>query len=420
VVEDAVTFGAWSQIAAAANLRHDPGMAAGRCFRFDGFVLDVDRRELRFGDELRPLQPQVFDLLVYLVTHRERVVAKIELLDELWKGAVVTDASLQRAVSLARQALARPGGPDLIETHARRGYRFAGNAETRRDVPATVDSTQWPRPSYVETADGVHLAWRVLEAAGDQRREARPDIVVVSGWSLPMEAWATHPRASAILGELRALGRVVLFDRRGVGLSDRVKTAASLEQRALDLDAVLDAARTARAVLVGFSEGAPLSLFHAAQRPERVHGLVLVGAFSKMIGEHGFSEERLAALREYIRHAWGGGATVTAIFPDHAGDRELARWAAEVERLGASPGAALDLLEMNLTVDAGPFLGAIRAPAVVLHHREDRVVDVENGRQLARRLSRVRYIEVSGTDHTFLLDDRDVLVEALRSLLCAP
>src|SRR5512139_3728378 len=99
-------------------------MAAGARFRFDGFVLDVDRRELRFGDELRPLQPQVFDLLVYLVTHRERVVAKRELLDELWKDAVVTDASLQRAVSLARQALARPGGPDLIETHARRGYRF--------------------------------------------------------------------------------------------------------------------------------------------------------------------------------------------------------------------------------------------------------------------------------------------------------
>jgi pimeloyl-ACP methyl ester carboxylesterase/DNA-binding winged helix-turn-helix (wHTH) protein len=394
-------------------------MPPGTRHRFDGFVLDVDRRELRLGDELRPLQPQVFDLLVYLVTHRERVVAKTELLEELWKDVVVTDASLQRAVSLARQALARPGGSELIETHARRGYRFVGRVEAEGErAPPSVDEAEWPAPSYVETADGVHLAWRVLPASGAPRGEAATDIVLISGWSLPMEALATHPRAGAILGELRALGRVVLFDRRGVGLSDRVKTTASLEQRALDLDAVLDAARTRRAVLVGFSEGAPLALFHAARRPERVRGVVLVGAFTKMVGHPGgWSEERVASLRDYIRQAWGRGATVTAIFPDHARDPELARWAEQVERLGASPGAALDLLEMNLTVDARPLLEEIRVPAVVLHHREDRVIDVDNGRELARRLADVRYVEASGTDHAFLLDDRDLLIDAIRSLV---
>jgi pimeloyl-ACP methyl ester carboxylesterase len=393
-------------------------MPAGTRHRFDGFVLDVDRRELRFGDALRPTQPQVFDLLVYLVTHRERVVTKSELLAELWKDAVVTDASLQRAVSLARQALARSGGAELIETRARRGYRFVGRVEAQGEPTRhALDDAEWPAPAYVETADGVHLAWRMLPASAAAQGESDTDVVLISGWSLPMAALSTHPSAGAILGDLRALGRVVLFDRRGVGLSDRVKTAASLEQRALDLDAVLDAARTPRAVLVGFSEGAPLALFHAARRPARVRGVVLVGAFTRLTGHlGGWREERVASLRDYIRRAWGRGATVTAIFPDHARDPELARWAEEVERLGASPGAALDLLEMNLALDARFLLDEIRVPAIVLHHREDRVIDVENGRELARGLAHVRYVEASGSDHAFLLDDRDLLVDAIRFL----
>lgn len=388
---------------------HEP---AAERLRFDGFVLDVARRELRRGGEVRTLQPQVFDLLAYLVANRERVVGKEELLERLWPDAKVTDASLQRAVSQARLALAGASS-ELIETHARRGYRFAGVVEAdRAAAPSSAARLALPPPRFVESAPGVHLAWRVL-GAGDVT------VVFVPGWSFPMDAYATHPRSAALLERIARRARVLLFDRRGVGLSDRVKTIAPLAARAEDLRAVLDAAGVGErsAVLVGFSEGAPVALRFAADHPERARGLVLVGGFVRMVGhEAGWSSAELDALRAYARTAWGSGATVRAMFPGRDDDEDLRRWAAEVEVTGASPGAALDLLEMNVTVDARDALPRVAAPAVVLHHRDDRVIRVENGRELARGLRDVRYVEASGSDHVFAYEDAELLASAIEEL----
>ena len=379
-------------------------------YRFDGFVLDVARRELRRGDEVRAMQPQVFDFLVYLVAHRERVVAKQELLDQLWQGARVTDASLQRAVSHARQALAGASG-ELIETHARRGYRFVGKVEG--DAAPAADRRAWPAPRFVETRDGLHLAWRTL---GDERADAT--VVLVPGWAFPMSAYATHDTPAVFVEQLARAHRVLLFDRRGVGLSDRVKARASLADRAADLRAVLGAAGVpdGSAILVGYSEGAPVAMAFAAEHPTAVRGLVLVGAFARMVGhDAGWSDAEVAALRTYARTAWGSGATVRAMFPGRD-DEALRRWAAESELTGASPGAALDLVEMNVEVDARDALARVAAPAIVLHHRDDRVIRVENGRELAHGLRDVRYVEASGSDHVFMFEDADQLVAAIHEL----
>lgn len=380
-----------------------------RC-RFDGYELDEARRELRGERGAIPLQPLAFDVLAYLVRHRERVVDKDELLRELWPDAVVTDASVQRAVSLARRALL-PSGARLVRTFARRGYRFVGDVtELERgaaDAPADAP------PRYVRCGD-VHVAYRTFG-------EGPVDVVMILGWSVSMRAILEVEGAREVIRALEGRARVVLFDKRGTGASDRVKSLPSLDQRVDDLAAVLDAIRSPGAVVAGFSEGGPLAIAFAARRPDRVRALALVGAFARMAAtpEHpaGWSPAEAATLREYVRRRWGAGMTMAALVPARHLTPALAAWAARAEQEGASPGAALELLEMNLALDVTPLLARIRRPAVVLHADGDRVVRAANGRALAAAIPGARLVAVAGDDHAFLFGGRPALVRELRRLV---
>jgi pimeloyl-ACP methyl ester carboxylesterase len=377
---------------------------------FGGCELDDARKELRVLGEVRPLQPQVLAVLAYLVRHRDRVVPKEELLRALWPDAVVTDASLQRAVSLARRALPADDRP-RIRTHARAGYRFTGEVvESEPDLVRLAADTP---PRYVRR-DDTHVAYRIVG-------EGPIDVVLVLGWSLSMSAALGLGGAAALVAALARRARVVLFDKRGTGASDRVKVLPGLARRVDDLEAVLDAARSPAAIAVGFSEGAPLALALAATRPARVRGLVLVGAFARMAAapDHraGWTAEEIERLRTYIRRGWGSGATMAALVPPRHLTAAARTWAARAEQDGASPGAALDLLEMNLDLDVRPLLPRVRAPAVVLHAAGDRVVRAENGRALAEAIRGARLVEVPGEDHTFLFEGRPVLERELSALL---
>jgi pimeloyl-ACP methyl ester carboxylesterase/DNA-binding winged helix-turn-helix (wHTH) protein len=381
-------------------------------WEFGACELDDARRELRVAGEVRHLQPQVLAVLSYLLRHHERVVPKDELLRELWPDAVVTDASLQRAVSLARRAL-DPASRKLLRTHARRGYRFAG--EVREAEPDPAKPAGVPPPSWARCGDGVHVAYRTLG-------RGPVDVVLVPGWSLGMAGVLALGGAAEVVARLAARARVVLFDKRGTGASDRVKQLPSLAGRVDDLVAVLDAVRSPGAVVVGFSEGGPLAIALAATRPARVRGLALVGAFARFASapDHpaGWREPEIGALRDYIRRRWGAGATMRALVPARHLTPAVRAWAARAEQEGASPGAALDLLEMNLAVDVRPLLSRVHAPAVVLHATGDRVVRVENGRALAAAMAGARLVEVPGDDHSFLFGGRPLLEREL-SLLVA-
>jgi pimeloyl-ACP methyl ester carboxylesterase/DNA-binding winged helix-turn-helix (wHTH) protein len=381
-------------------------------WRFGAYELDVARLELRVSGEAVLLQRQVLAVLAYLVAHRDRVVPKGELLRALWPDAVVTDASLQRAVSLARRAL-RPEDRWLLRTHARQGYRFVGQV-TAADPDATDAAAERP-PSYVRCGD-VHVAYRVVGSGP-------VDVVIVLGWSLSMRAALELHGAAELVRALSARARVVLFDKRGTGASDRVKAVPSLAQRGEDLRALLDEVRSPGAVLVGFSEGGPLALTFAATRPEAVRGLALVGAFARMASapDHpaGWSDEAVATLRGYVRRSWGEGATMRALVPARHLSRSVLAWAARAEQEGASPGAALDLLEMNLALDVRSLLPRVRAPAVVLHATDDRVVPVGNGRALAAAIGGARLVEVPGDDHAFLFGGRPLLEREIAALVAA-
>jgi pimeloyl-ACP methyl ester carboxylesterase/DNA-binding winged helix-turn-helix (wHTH) protein len=381
-------------------------------WRFGAYEIDVARRELRVAGEVRPVQRQVLAVLAYLVAHRDRVVSKDELLRALWPDAIVTDASLQRAVSLARRAL-RPADRTLLRTHARQGYRFVGEV-TEADPDATDAASARP-PSYVRCGD-VHIAYRVMGSGP-------VDVVIVLGWSLSMHAALELHGAAELVRVLSARSRVVLFDKRGTGASDRVKALPPLAQRVEDLGALLDAVRSPGAILVGFSEGGPLAITFAAKRPGAIRGLALVGAFARMAAapDHasGWDDAAVATLREYVRGSWGAGATMAALVPGRHLSPSVRAWAARAEQEGASPGAALDLLDMNLALDVRGLLPRVSVPTVVLHSRDDRVVPVGNGRALAAAIPGARLVEVPGDDHAFLFGGRPLLERELAALVAA-
>jgi pimeloyl-ACP methyl ester carboxylesterase/DNA-binding winged helix-turn-helix (wHTH) protein len=371
-------------------------------YRFDGFELDTATRELRAQGSVRALQPQAFAVLAYLVQHHERAVTKAELLEKLWPDVVVGHGSLQRAISLARAAIEDEG--ERIRTIPKHGYRFVAAVEEvlpERGVAGVL------RPRFARAGD-VHIAYHTI---GD----GPLDILLVLGWAFPMRALFDHPEARKGIEELAELGRVIVFDKRGTGMSDRVKQLPSLEQRMDDLRAVLAAVDSRDTVIVGFSEGGPLALLYATSHPERTRGLLLVGSFARWAGgEHGWSDAFVARLRAYIRASWGAGETIRAIAQSRADDPEVAAWAARAEQEGASPGAALELLAMNLQIDVRALLPVVSVPTVVLHHTHDAVIDVANGRELAARIPGARLMEVDGRDHVFWFEDRDRLRDAVR------
>ena len=375
---------------------------------FDEFELDPARRELRVGGKVHPLQPQVFDLLLYLVENHERVVPKHELLETLWPDTIVTESSIQRGVSLARSALGERG-PELIQTFPRQGYRFVGKIRTdRKSSPAFA-----LQPRYAQSGD-VHIAYSTL-GSGDA------DIVVVNGWIMPMRAMFKHPKTRSAIEALAGMGRVIQFDKRGTGLSDRVKELPSHEQRMDDLRVVLDACGSEEAVLVGFSEGGALAMLYAAMYPERVRGLVLCGAFARMTRARdypsGYAPEEMEKLKGYIRGAWGKGASLRAIAPSQQNDPDFVDWVMFAEQEGSSPGGALDLLEMNIRIDLRALLSTIRVPTVVLQASEDKMIDPESGRYLAEQIPHARYIEAPGDDHIFFFRNQPEMLGAVRWVL---
>ena len=378
-------------------------------FVFGQFELDPARRELRVEGKAQALQPQVFDLLLYLVKNHERVVPKRELLEALWPDTIVTESSIQRAVSLARSALGERG-PALIQTFPRQGYRFVGELANQKKQSRRAQL----RPRYVQAGE-VHIAFTTLG-------EGDTDIVVVSGWIMPMRAMFQHPATRASVEALAQVGRVIMFDKRGTGLSDRVKDLPAHEQRMDDLRVVLDACNSKQAVLVGFSEGGALAMLYAATYPERVRGLVLCGAFARMTTTSdytsGYAPQEMDRLKGYIRGGWGKGASLRPIAPaEMREDPEYLDWVAFAEQEGSSPGGALDLLDMNIQIDLRVLLPTIRVPTIVLQADEDGMIHPGNGAYLAERIPEARYVEVPGSDHIFFFRNQHEILNAVQWVL---
>ena len=233
--------------------------------------------------------------------------------------------------------------------------------------------------------------------------------------------WEYEPLARMLEG-LGSFARVINFDRRGSGLSDPVPEAPTLEQRMEDVRAVMDAAGSERAALIGISEGASMSILMAATHPERVQALVCCGAMARSTPDDDYplgtpKEALVEAGAELVAPHWGTGAMIEVAAPSHADDPAARAMFARLERSSASPGMLGQLALMFFDIDVRDVVPSVHVPSLVVHRRHDRLVNVRHGRWLAEHLPNARYLELDGDDHAIWYEQPEVILGEVQEFL---
>jgi len=273
-----------------------------------------------------------------------------------------------------------------------------------------------PTTRYAKAPDGVSIAYQVV---GDGPR----DLVWVPGWVSHVEAAWEEPTLARFFERLASFSRLILFDKRGTGLSDRVPDTAlpTLEVRMGDLHAVCDAAGSERPALFGVSEGASMCLLFAATYPRRTSSIVLFGGYTLRLATPdypwGTSVEQFEAFLAEIERDWGGPVGLELRAPSMYGDPRFRETWARYIRTGASPGAALALTRMNAQIDVRPILGAIGVPTLVMHRTGDRLIPVAAGRFIAERIPGARFVELPGDDHLPWIGDSEAIAGEIEQFL---
>lgn len=411
-------------------------------YSFDRFRLNAAERLLFDGDRSVQLPPKAFDTLLLLVENGGRVMSKERMLTEIWEGSFVEENNLAQNISLLRKTLGETASLKFIETVPKFGYRFVAEVATDEpnvevfertrarvyveDERATphisqdpagrvVLAARSPETRYVQNGD-VNIAYQVI-GEGDL------DIVFVMGWISHLEYFWKHHLFASFLERLGSFSRLILFDKRGTGLSDRVpiKELPTLEQRMEDVHAVMDAVGSKRAVLIGVSEGGPMCSLFAATYPERTAGLVMIGTYAKRIRDDDYpwapSVEQRNAFIDLVKTDWGKPVGIEERAPSMANDEEFREWWATYLRMGASPGAAVALTTMNAEIDVRNVLPLVRVPTLVIHRAGDLCLKVEEGRYVAEKIPGSRYVELPGADHLPFVGDQNEILDEIESFV---
>lgn len=271
-----------------------------------------------------------------------------------------------------------------------------------------------PATHYARSGD-VSIAYQVVG-------EGPLDLVVVPGWISNVDFAWEDPLYADWVRRLAAFSRVILFDKRGTGLSDRDVGDSTLEERMDDLRAVLSAAGSDQAALIGFSEGGSLSILFAATYPERVRALVLYGSFARVKEAADFPEGATARpALDFIRHAlataWGQGTTLELMVPALKDNPRAQEFMGRYERMCVSPRAGQAHLRWLMDLDVRPVARALQVPTLVVHRADDRLIPVAAGRALAREIPAARYVELPGDAHPPWAGDIAGLVAEIQQFL---
>jgi class 3 adenylate cyclase/esterase/lipase len=265
---------------------------------------------------------------------------------------------------------------------------------------------------YARSGD-VHIAYRIF---GDGPR----DLVLIPGTLSHADLFWEFPLNQYVLKRLTSFARVIVFDKRGQGLSDRVGEQ-TLEERIGDVRAVMDAAGSPRAAIFGWSEGGSMSLMFSATYPARTSALVLCGSFASVRAEPwAVTQEQWNQFLRQVEKSWGQGVLVPINAPSRRNDEAFLQWFGQLERASASPGAILALMRANFEIDVRHVLPAIQAPTLILHRVGDRTVPVEAGRYLAQHIRGAKYVELPGDDHLLQAFDQatlDLLIDEIEEFI---
>ena len=270
-----------------------------------------------------------------------------------------------------------------------------------------------PQTRYARSGD-LHIAYQTL---GD----GPIDLVYVPTWIWQTEHMWQEPLIARYFNRLASFSRLILFDRRGTGMSDPVPGAPTLEEQMDDVVAVMNAAGAERAAIFAQLEGGAMAALFAATHPERTQALVLYEAQPRMSWAPDYDwatrvEERERFLLSGTLN-WGDGSRLFALAPRSAENPRFREWFARLERLAASPGTAQRLMEMNGRVDVRPVLGAIQAPTLVVHRSDDRFIDIRHSRHLAEHIPGARFLEIPGEEALGLGADAEALLDEVEEFL---
>jgi len=426
-----------------------------RFYLFDGFRVDTTERLLFKENREVSLTPKVFDTLLVLLENSSHVLTKKELMEQVWPDSFVEENNLAQNISILRKALGEgKEGEHYIQTVPKRGYRFVADVRTAGDDDESVIVRERTRARIVVERDdeddkpalsGAHVidvspaeAIHKLEQRSPETMYARSgdvniayqvigdaplDLVFVMGWVSHMEYFWREPSFARFLLRLASFSRLILFDKRGTGLSDRVpiNQLPTLEQRMDDVRAVMDAVGSERAALCGVSEGGPMCSLFAATYPEKTLALVMIGTYAKRIRDAeypwGPTAEQREQFFEVMRKQWGGPVGIDERAPSVAHDPQFRDWWATYLRMGASPGAAVALTQMNAEIDVRNVLPSIRVPSLVIHRTDDQCLKVEEGRFVAQRIPGAKFVEFPGDDHLPFVGDQDAILDEVEEFL---
>jgi pimeloyl-ACP methyl ester carboxylesterase len=249
------------------------------------------------------------------------------------------------------------------------------------------------------------------------------DLVYVPGWVSNIELMWDEPDYAAFLERLASFSRLIIFDKRGTGLSDPVPLdqLPTLEERMDDVRAVMDAVGSERAALLGHSEGGNMCVLFSATYPDRTRALVLIGCYAKRVPSEDYPWAPAVADREReiedTERRWGSLDLYRALAPSKANDEVFERWVGRYFRQSASPKAAAALLRMNTKIDVREILPAIRVPTVLIYRTHDSDVDVDEGRYIADRIPGARFVELPGADHMMWTGDPAAILDEIEEFL---
>jgi len=326
------------------------------------------------------------------------------------ESAAVAQRSAQRLTGPALSGENQPAGDAAGSPQS-----FA-SAPTKATVGVPSEAIwQIPEVRYARSGE-VNIAYQVI---GD----APLDLVFVMGWISHLEYFWTEPSFARFLRRLAGFARVILFDKRGTGLSDRVPLdqLPTLEQRMDDVRAVMEAVGSERAVLCGVSEGGPMCSLFAASYPERTIALVMMGSYARRLRGEGYPwgpsvADRDLFLQEILQH-WGGPVGLEERAPSVAADPAFRAWWAAYLRRGASPAAAVALTRMNTEIDIRHVLGTVRVPTLVVHRSGDLCLKVQEGRYLADNIPGAKFVELPGIDHLPFVGAQDEILDEIEEFL---
>jgi pimeloyl-ACP methyl ester carboxylesterase/DNA-binding winged helix-turn-helix (wHTH) protein len=379
-------------------------------YEFDRFQVDPAQRLLRSrtSGETLAVTAKVFDTLLYLVEHRGHLIDKATLMKAIWPHVVVEENNLNQNISALRRVLGeRAGEHRYIVTEAGRGYRFVAevrvmaapgtDAHTARKAAAADISSPRQSIQFCTTPDGVRLAYA-------STGEGYP-LVRTAHWLSHVEHDLESPVYRHLLSDLSRRHRLVRYDHRGNGLSDRDVAEISLATMVTDLETVVDAAGLERFALMGLSMGGPVSIAYAVRHPERLSHLVLFGTFAKGT----FTDAEVDAMATLMLQHWGRSNPAfrqmftTSAMPDATS--EESNWFNEQQLLTTSAENVVRILRAIQVMDVTDLLSDIRVPTLVLHVRDDGTIPLEAGRRMAARIPGARFVLLEGRNHMLLEHD---------------